>query len=154
MKHLSDNNQPLLDQTDFDIIEALREDGRLTVRQLASKVHRSATPVFERLKRLESSGVISGYTAIVDQEKLGKGFTVFCNVKLRNINRDIHTEFAKTVSLMAEVSECYNVSGSFDYMLKVQVGDMKSYRQFITDRLGMLESLGSVESVFVMEKVK
>lgn len=143
-----------LDSTDIDILRALQADGRLTVRELAAKVHRSATPVFERLRRLEADGVIKSYTALIDQNKIGRGFTVFCNVRLRHINTEIHTEFASEVMRMNEVSECYNVSGGFDYILKVQVPDMKAYRHFVTERLGRLSMLDSVQSVFVMEDIK
>lgn len=143
-----------LDKTDIDILRALQIDGRLSVRELSAKVHRSATPVFERLRRLENSKVIRGYTAIIDHEKIGRGFTVFCNVKLSHINTDIHTEFGRCVAEMNEVSECYNVSGSFDYMLKVQVPDMKTYRVFVTERLGSLPMVDYVQSVFVMEQIK
>lgn len=143
-----------LDSTDIDILRALQADGRLSVRELAAKVHRSATPVFERLRRLEADGVIKSYTALIDQNKIGRGFTVFCNVRLRHINTEIHTEFASEVMRMNEVSECYNVSGGFDYILKVQVPDMKAYRHFVTERLGRLSMLDSVQSVFVMEDIK
>lgn len=143
-----------IDSIDLDIIRALQENGRLSVRELAAKVHRSPTPVFERLRRLESDGVIKSYGIRIDMEKIGRGFTVFCNVKLRQINTSIHSDFSQAVNCMSEVSECYNISGKFDYMLKVQVPDMKSYRQFVTDRLGQLPMLDSVESVFVMEDIK
>lgn len=143
-----------IDSIDLDIVRALQENGRLSVRELSAKVHRSPTPVFERLRRLESEGVITSYGARVDMEKIGRGFTVFCNVKLSRINTDIHAEFSREVDKMMEVSECYNVSGKFDYMLKVQVPDMKSYRLFVTERLGQLPMLDSVESVFVMQEIK
>ncbi len=143
-----------IDQTDIDILRALQENGRLSTRELAAKVHRSPTPVFERVKKLENEGVIKAYTALIDMDKIGRGFTVFCNVRLRHINTQIHVDFAREVQAMPEVSECYNVSGEFDYMLKVQVPDMKSYRQFVTGRLGLLSMLDSVQSVFVMEDIK
>ena len=143
-----------IDQTDIDILRALQENGRLSTRELAAKVHRSPTPVFERIKKLENEGVIKAYTALIDMDKIGRGFTVFCNVRLRHINTQIHVDFAREVQAMPEVSECYNVSGEFDYMLKVQVPDMKSYRQFVTGRLGLLSMLDSVQSVFVMEDIK
>ena len=143
-----------LDQTDIDIIRALQADARLSVRELAAKVHRSTTPVFERLRRLEADGVIKSYSAQIDMDKIGRGFTVFCNVRLSHINTQIHIDFAREVEAMPEVSECYNVSGEFDYMLKVQVPDMKSYRRFVTDRLGLLPMVDSVQSVFVMEDLK
>lgn len=143
-----------LDKTDIDIIKALSQDSRMSVRELAFAVHRSPTPVFERLRRLEREGVIKAYTVLVDREKIGRGFTVFCNVKLQNISTENHEGFAREVEAMAEVTECYNVSGSFDYLLKVQVPDMKSYRNFVTDTLGRLPMLDSVQSVFVMDTIK
>lgn len=143
-----------LDEVDIAILRALKADGRLTVRELAAKVHRSPTPVFERMRRLESEGVIKSYSAIIDMDKLGRGFVVFCNVSLKQINTSIHVEFAKMVNEMPEVVECYNVSGTYDYMLKVQVPDMKAYRRFVTDKLGSIDMLDSVHSVFVMESIK
>ena len=84
-----------LDDIDLDILRALRYNGRLSVRELAAKVHRSPTPVFERLRRLESEGIIKGYTVELNMDKIGRGFTVFCNVRLKHINTDIHIEFAR-----------------------------------------------------------
>lgn len=143
-----------LDDIDYAILKALKADARLSVRELAAKVHRSPTPVFERMRRLEHEGVIKSYSAVIDMDKLGRGFMVFCNVSLKQINTSIHVDFARMVSEMDEVVECYNVSGTYDYMLKVQVPDMKAYRRFVTDRLGGIDILDSVHSVFVMEVVK
>lgn len=148
------NMEKELDEVDIAILRALKADGRLTVRELAAKVHRSPTPVFERMRRLENEGVIKSYSAIIDMDKLGRGFVVFCNVSLKQINTSIHVEFAKMVNEMPEVVECYNVSGTYDYMLKVQVPDMKAYRRFVTDKLGSIDMLDSVHSVFVMESIK
>ncbi len=143
-----------LDSVDFAILRALKADARLSVRELAAKVHRSPTPVFERMRYMESEGVIKSYSAVLDMEKLGRGFMVFCNVSLKHINTSIHVDFAHMVNDMDEVVECYNVSGAFDYMLKVQVPDMKTYRRFVTEKLGNIDILDSVHSVFVMEVVK
>lgn len=146
--------EKVLDEVDIAILRALKADGRLSVRELAAKVHRSPTPVFERMRRLENEGVIKSYSAIIDMDKLGRGFVVFCNVSLKQINTSIHVEFARMVNEMPEVAECYNVSGTYDYMLKVQVPDMKAYRSFVTDKLGSIDMLDSVHSVFVMESIK
>lgn len=142
-----------LDEIDMAIISQLQKDSRLSVRELAQRVHRSPTPVFERVKRLENDGIIKAYTIKVNADRLGKGFTVFCNVRLKHINTEIHEAFASEVRHMDEVVECYNVSGAFDYMMKVQVPDMKNYRSFVTDKLGRLNMLDSVQSVFVMEEM-
>lgn len=143
-----------IDDTDRRILRALQDDGRLTVRQLAAKVHLTPTPVYERLRRLEASGLITGYHATLDSARLGMGFTVFCNVKLTQINAEIHRDFAQRVAAIAEVAECYNVSGTWDYLLKIRVPDMRAYRDLVTDTLGRLPYLSSLESVFVMDEVK
>lgn len=143
-----------LDTVDLQILRTLQENARLTVKELAAEVNLSSTPVFERLKRLESSGYIKKYIAVLDAEKLNQGFVVFCNVKLRKMNRDIAAEFTRIVQGIPEVTECYNISGSFDYLLKIHAPNMKYYQEFILNVLGTVESLGSLESIFVMDEVK
>lgn len=143
-----------LGKTDLEILRTLQENARLTTKELASRVSLSPTPVFERLKRLESKGYIKKYIAILDAEKLHRGFIVFCNVKLRRINRDIAAEFTQMIQTIPEVTECYNVSGSYDYLLKIHAPDMKYYQEFILNVLGSIDCLGSIESTFVMDEVK
>ena len=104
----------VLDKVDFEILRTLQDDGRLTMRELASRVSLSSTPVFERLKRLEANGYIKKYMAVLDAEKLNRGFVVFCNVKLRRMNRDIAKDFVERIKDIPEVTECYNTSGNFD----------------------------------------
>lgn len=143
-----------LDDIDLGILRALQDDARLTVKELAAKVHRSTTPVFERLRRLESQGYIRRYVAIIDADKVGQGFMVFCQVKLRQMNRDIATAFTRYISGLPEVTECYNVSGGYDYLLKIYAPSMSDYQEFLLNRLGAFEALGSIESTFVMSEVK
>ena len=143
-----------LDKTDLQILRTLQENARLTTKELAARVSLSSTPVFERLKRLEANGYIKKYIAIVDAEKLGKGFVVFCNVKMRRLSREIAQEFTRIIRDIPEVTECYNISGSFDYLLKIYAPDMKYYQEFVLNVLGTIEHLGSLESTFVMDEVK
>ena len=143
-----------LDKTDLQILRTLQENARLTTKELAARVNLSSTPVFERLKRLESNGYIKKYVAVLDAEKLNQGFVVFCKVKMQRMNYDIAVAFARIVGEIPEVTECYNISGSFDYLLKVHAPDMKYYQGFVLNVLGRIENLGSVESVFVMDTVK
>ena len=130
------------------------ENARLTTKELAARVSLSSTPVFERLKRLESGGYIKKYIAVLDAEKLNQGFVVFCSVKLRRLNRDIAAEFTRIIQDIPEVTECYNISGSYDYLLKIHAPNMKYYQEFILNVLGTIDSLGSLESTFVMAEVK
>jgi Lrp/AsnC family leucine-responsive transcriptional regulator len=143
-----------LDKVDLEILRTLQADGRLTMRELASRVSLSSTPVFERLKRLEQSGYIKKYVAVLDAEKLNRGFVVFCNVKLRRMSREIAHDFVARIKDIPQVTECYNTSGNFDFLLKVNAPDMKTYQEFLINTLGTIESLGSIESTFVMDTIK
>lgn len=143
-----------LDKTDLNILRTLQDNARLTVKELAARVHLSTTPVFERMKRLESNGYIRKYVAILDAEKLDRGFVVFCSVKMRRLSREIATDFAAVIRDIPEVTECYNISGHFDYLLKIHATDMKCYQQFVLNVLGTIENLDSLESTFVMDELK
>ncbi len=143
-----------LDKVDLQILHILQENARLTTKELASRVSLSSTPVFERLKRLESSGYIKKYIAVLDADKLHQGFIVFCNVKMARINGDIAADFMRVVKDIPQVTECYNISGSYDYLLKIHAPDMKYYKDFILNVLGQVEYLASIESIFVMDEVK
>ncbi|MDY2642218.1 MAG: Lrp/AsnC family transcriptional regulator [Mediterranea sp.] len=143
-----------LDKVDLQILRTLQQNARLTTKELAARVSLSSTPVFERLKRLETGGYIKRYMAVLDAEKLNQGFVVFCNVKMSSMSRDIASSFAERMRQTPEVVECYNISGSFDYLLKIHAPNMKYYQEFILNILGTVEHLGSLESVFVMDVVK
>jgi Lrp/AsnC family leucine-responsive transcriptional regulator len=143
-----------MDDIDLRILRTLQEDSNLTTKELAERVSLSTTPVFERLRRLQTAGYIKKYVAILDAEKLHCGFVVFCQVKLKQLNTRIAEQFTEALTDMPEVTECYNVSGNFDYLLKIRVTDMAAYRIFIMEKLGTLDYLASWESVFVMNEVK
>lgn len=143
-----------LDKVDLQILRILQENARLTTKELASRVSLSSTPVFERLKRLENNGYIKKYIAVLDADKLNRGFVVFCNVKMSKLSREIALDFTRMVQNIPEVTECYNISGSFDYLLKIHAPDMKYYQQFVLNVLGTIEHLASLESTFVMDEIK
>ena len=143
-----------LDKTDILLLKILQENSNLTTKELASKVNLSTTPVFERLKRLENGGYIKKYVAVLDAAKLNRGFVVFCSVKLRRLNKEIANNFVSTIQNIDEVTECYNISGDYDYLLKIHAPDMKYYQEFIINVLGTIDSLGSLMSTFVMHEEK
>lgn len=143
-----------IDATDLRILRVLQENARLTNKEVAARVNLSTTPVFERIRRLEQQGYIRRYVAVLDAEKLGRGFVVFCSVKMQHICREIAENFARVVRDIPEVTECYNVSGSFDYLLKIHAPDMAYYRDFVLNVLGSIDHLGSLESTFVMDEIK
>ena len=144
----------MLDAVDMEILRALKKNARLTTKELAAMVNLSTTPVFERVKRLEQRGYVKGYVAVLDAEKLGRGFVVFCSVKMRRIGREIAEDFARVVRSIPEVTECYNISGSYDYLLKIHAPNMKYYQEFVLNILGNIDHLGSLESTFVMDEIK
>lgn len=143
-----------LDEKDIQLLRLLQKNAKLTVKELAKEVNLSPSPVFERVKRLEQEGYVKKYSAILDAEKLNRGFTVFCQIKLKIHDRSVGYDFVKEILEIEEVAECYNISGDFDFLLKVQVRDMKHYQDFVFNKLGSVDSIGSTHSTFVMAEVK
>ncbi|WP_126650378.1 Lrp/AsnC family transcriptional regulator [Chryseobacterium aureum] len=143
-----------LDDKDLQLLRLLQKNAKLTVKELAKEVNLSTSPVFERVKRLEQDGFVKRYAAILDAEKLNRGFTVFCQIKLKIHDRSVGYDFVKEILEIEEVAECYNISGDFDFLLKVQVRDMKHYQDFVFNKLGSVDSIGSTHSTFVMAEVK
>ncbi|GAB3929498.1 Lrp/AsnC family transcriptional regulator [Larkinella terrae] len=139
-----------LDQIDLQLLKLLGENSNVTIKELADRVNLSHTPVFERVKRLESGGYIKKYIALIDAEKLSYGLIVFCNIKLKQHDKSIGHDFVTDILRLDEVVECYNISGDFDFLLKVYAKDMKHYQDFVFNKLGSVTSIGSTHSTFVM----
>ena len=143
-----------LDQKDIAILKLLQQNARITVKEISEKVNLSTTPVHERIKWMEETGVIKQYATLVDPSKVKKGLMVICYVSLKQHNKTAGTKFIKTIQEMTEVIECYNISGEFDFMLKVVAENMDSYYDFHVNKLSEAENIGNVQSVFVMGVVK
>ncbi|MDB5192390.1 MAG: leucine-responsive regulatory protein regulator for leucine (or lrp) regulon and high-affinity [Segetibacter sp.] len=143
-----------LDTKDLAILRLLQENARITVKEISDKVHLSTTPVHERIKRMEESGVIKQYATLVDHAKVKKGLMVICYVSLKQHSKNAGDKFIKTIHALNEVIECYNISGEFDFMLKVVAEDMNAYYDFHVNRLSQIENIGNVQSVFVMGIIK
>ena len=143
-----------LDTKDIAILKLLQNNARITVKEIANKVHLSTTPVHERIKRMESSGVIKQYATLLDHSKVKKGLMVICYVSLKEHNKNAGVKFIETMQALTEVVECYNISGEFDFMLKVVSEDMNAYYDFHVNKLSRIENMGHVQSVFVMGIIK
>ena len=143
-----------LDETDLMILDALQEDSSLTNRQLAQKVHRSPTPVFERVKKMKDEGYIKKYVAILDVDKLNCAFMAICNIKMKQHSYENAQKIMQAVQEMDEIAECYNITGDYDFQLKIYVSSMKEYQEFILRILGQLDCIGGLSSSFVMGVVK
>ncbi len=143
-----------LDLKDIAILHLLQQNARMTVKEIAAKVHLSTTPVHERIKRMEQSGVIRQYATLLDHSKVNKGLMVICYVSLKEHNKTAGNRFIKTILALNEVTECYSISGEFDFMLKVVCADMNDYYDFHVNKLSQQENVGHVQSTFVMGVVK
>ncbi len=143
-----------LDKTDIRLLQLLQENSSRTVKELAALVNLSTTPVFERIKRLETNGYIRKYTAILNAEKLNQGFIVFCNVRLKQHSKELGKQFMEAVIPLEEVTECYNISGDYDFMLKIYVNSMSHYQDFVLNTFGELDCIGNLQSLFVMGEIK
>ena len=143
-----------LDETDIKILQILQKDSRLTVKELAARVHLSPSPAFERQKRLERDGYIKRYMAVVDAEKAGNGILVLCNIRLKQHTQELIQQFMDAVQDIDEITECFNTSGDYDFLIKVYAHDMKAYKQFMLHTLGRIDCIGSLHSVFVIDETK
>lgn len=138
------------DEIDRQLLKLLGKNSNQTVKEMAAKVNLSATPVFERVKKLEAAGYIKKYIALIDAEKLNYGLIIFCNIKLKQHDKIIGHDFVSDIMRLDEVVECYNISGDYDFLLKVYARDMKHYQDFVFNKLGSVKSIGSTHSTFAM----
>ena len=144
----------LLDNTDLQILHLLQHDARLTNKEIADKLGKTVTPIYERIKRLHQEGIIQKYVAIVDRKKIGKTLTAYLNVQLKQHTQQMLKEFDKFIVQFPEVMECYHMAGIYDYLLKVVVKDMEDYQDFIINKLAGTSNIGTVQSNFVMHEFK
>jgi Lrp/AsnC family leucine-responsive transcriptional regulator len=143
-----------LDSTDKKLINLLQNDSKQTTKRLSLQLNLSVTAVYERIKKLENQKVIDKYVAIIDKNKIEKSFLVFCHLKLIQHSREYVTTFEREIIKLEEVSECFHVSGDFDYILKIYVKDMEEYRNFMVTKLTAIKYIGSTHSIFAIEQVK
>ncbi|MEI8060332.1 MAG: Lrp/AsnC family transcriptional regulator [Ferruginibacter sp.] len=144
----------LLDNKDLSILHLLEQNARMTVKDIANKIHLSTTPVHERIRRMEANGVIKQYATLVDHTKVKKGLIAICYVSLKEHSKTAGTKFVKAILQMSDVVECYTISGEFDFMLKVMCEDMNAYHDFHVNKLSNIDNMGHVQSVFVMGVIK
>jgi Lrp/AsnC family leucine-responsive transcriptional regulator len=143
-----------IDPLDRRILRALQEDGRMTVQALAERVGLSPSPCLRRVRQLEKAGVISGYSANIEQKAVGLPVSVFISIKLERQRAANLDTFGTAISRWPEVMECYLMTGKFDFLLRVVCADLEAYEHFLRDRLTQLEGVASIESSFSLGAVK
>lgn len=143
-----------IDKTDKKILSFLQKDSKITTKELSIYLNLSSTAVYERIKKLEKNGVIESYIALINKEKVEKAFVVFCQIKLVQHKHEFVMKFEREVIKFDEVLECYNVSGDYDYILKVTVKNMDAYHEFLNNKLTTLDHISSAHSTFILNVVK
>ena len=139
---------------DQKILMELQHNAKQNTKEIASKVGLTVTPTYERIKKLEQQGFIKSYTALLDRTKIGKSIIAFCQVSLIQHHKPLIDQFEKSLSELPEVMECHNVSGNFDFLLKVAVEDMNAFHIFLNEKLSIVEGISNIYSLFVMNTVK
>lgn len=148
----SENYDP--DRLDAKILGVLQKEGRLSFAELARRIHLSATPCVERVRRLERLGYIRGYAAHLDPQRLGAGLLAFVEIRLDRTTPEVFDRFKRAVIELEEVQECHMVAGGFDYLVKLRVTDMAAYRRILGERITALPGVEQTHTYFVMEEVK
>ncbi|WP_127020654.1 Lrp/AsnC family transcriptional regulator [Flagellimonas beolgyonensis] len=143
-----------LDQKDLELVKMLQSDCKKTTKQYADALNLSKTAVYERIRRLERNGIVTQYVALVNKEKVNRNFTVLCHIRLVQHTKDNVLKFEREILKLDEVSECFHVGGDYDYILKINVEDMKSYREFMITKLTAINNIGNTQSSFVINEVK
>ncbi|MEO9340945.1 Lrp/AsnC family transcriptional regulator [Mesorhizobium sp. SB112] len=143
-----------LDHIGRKIIAALQSDGRITVQELAEKVGLSASPCARRVRMMEDEGVIKGYSAVIDQAKIGLPMSAFASIKLEKQREDHLDRFAKAIADWPEVVDCYLMTGQYDYLMRIVVSDLASYEQFLKTKLTRLDGVSSIETSFALGQTK
>lgn len=143
-----------LDEKDILILQALQENGRLSIREVAAKVNLSATPTLDRVRRLEKEGVIMHYGATLNHKKINRGVTILCQVILAEHTRQAADVFHAHIARLKEVVECYNVAGDYDYILKIVTDSIDTYHNFLNYKLTEVPYIAQKKSIFVLDVVK
>lgn len=143
-----------LDDIDRKIIGAVQADGKITVNELAERVGLSASPCARRVRLLEQAGVIKGYSAVIDQKKVGLPISAFASIKLERQREEDLDRFSKAVARWPEVVDCYLMTGQRDYLMRIVARDLEAYEQFLKDKLTRLDGVASIETSFALKQVK
>lgn len=143
-----------LDELDHKIIELLQQNAKMGTKEIAKVLNLTYTPTYERIRKLEATGVIKGYYAAIDFTVLGKKLAVFTQVSLKAHTREILDEFEKLVTSFQEVNLCAHISGDFDYLLQITVCDVEDYREFVVSKLSKIEHIAKLHSNFVLKLIK
>ena len=143
-----------MDATDKKILEILQVNAMITAKEMAQKLSLTTTPIYERIKKLQKSGIIKQYVALLDANLVGKSILVFMNITIKDHHSDKRNEFVKEIKRLDSVIEFYHTSGSFDFLAKVRFSDIKNFRDFLVNDVASIHNISDIESQIVLEEIK
>lgn len=143
-----------LDETDKTILRILQKDSKKTAKEIAGMLNLTASPVYERIRRLENQGYIKKYVAILDKKRIGQTVTAFCLVSMRHHDEAYIDEFEEQIQDLEEVQECYHMAGEVDFYLKIHVHSLEEYHEFVRYKLSKIKNIGNLNSTFVIKEIK
>ncbi len=143
-----------MDDIDRKILEILQGDSMKTAKEMASELSLTATPIYERIKKLQNSGVIKKYVALLDADLLGKNLVVFMNITIKDHQSEKRNEFVEKMVNLDAVREFYHTSGTFDFLVKVRFSTIKEYRDFLLNEVASIRNIGDIDSQIVLEEIK
>lgn len=142
-----------IDQTDLRLLKTVQEDARLSNVDLAERIGLSPSPCLRRLRRLEDDGIIKGYMTLLDQKAVGLPVNVFISVTLKEQSEHALDEFESRVRQLPQVMECYLMTGTADYLLRVVTADLAAYESFLKEHLTRIPAIASIQSSFALKQV-
>jgi Lrp/AsnC family transcriptional regulator, leucine-responsive regulatory protein len=143
-----------LDEIDKALLRRLQEDAKATTKELAADLGLTISPVYERIRRLETLGYIKQYVAVLNKNLLNKPITTICQVSMRYHNEAFIEKFEQEVQKLEEVQECYHMAGQVDFLLKINVASLDEYHDFIRYKLSKIDNIGVLNSTFVLKEIK
>jgi len=144
-----------IDDTDLTILRLLQQDAKITAKEIAARLDLTPSPVYERIRRLERTGYIKGYVALLERKRFpAQAITAFCQVSMRYHDSNYIEKFEAQVRALEEVQECYHMGGKVDFILKVNSASLESYHAFIRHKLSTIENIGELNSSFVLKEIK
>jgi DNA-binding Lrp family transcriptional regulator len=143
-----------LDETDFQILALLQKDASMTNKEISFQLHKSVAAVHERTRRLKQQGVIKRVVAILDRKKINRSLIAFSHVLLNDHTANTLNQFEEQVAKFPEVMECFQMTGTFDFILRIATSDMDAYHNFYRNKLATLPNISTVQSFFVLSETK
>lgn len=143
-----------IDDIDKRLLRLLQQDAKLTTKELAAQLNLTLSPVYERIRRLENLGYIRQYVAVLDKSLLGQHIMAFCQVSMRYHDKAFINKFEEEIQKLTEVQECYHMAGQVDFLLKIHVGSLNEYHDFVKNKLSQIENIGVLNSTFVLKEIK